>query len=462
MDTRYRHALVLLRRDLRLDDNTALLDACAHSRQITPAFIFDPRQLAPHRWRSGPGLAFMLDSLGQLHAELAVHGSGIAFAHDEPQAGLAELIRRTGCDAVFANRDYTPFARTRDEQLAATCKELGIGLHLSDDALLHAPGSVLTGSGNPYQVFTPFFKASATRAVPVPHPFTAWSQLQPMDANAHAAGQLMLDAAGTNRGPVEGGRGEAMDILTRLLAFGGYEQQRDIPALDATTRLSAHLKFGTVSVREAWHAVAGLLDPEHPLLRQFHWRDFFSHIGWHFPHVFGTSFHRQFDRIHWSDDDTAFDTWCAGETGFPIVDAGMRQLAATGFMHNRVRMITASFLVKDLHIDWRRGEAWFARHLADYDPAVNNGNWQWVASTGCDAQPWFRIFNPWLQQQRFDPDARYIRRWLPALAGVSSAHIADWGKHGIAGKHPLPRIDHREQAARARAMYRAAAGDSRA
>jgi len=457
----YRHALLLLRRELRLDDNTALLEACRNSDQVSLGFILDPRQIQSHRWRSLPGMAFMLESLRLMHDELAGRGGGIHFIKAEAAEGLTTLLKRTGCDAVFANRDYTPFALKRDAELGDSCKATGIPLHLSDDVLLHKPGSILTAEGKPYQVFTPFYRRALASPVPAPLAFNDWDTLHPMPPEEQIAGRALLEELHIIASPITAGRGGAMAIVQQLPCFTAYAQQRDIPALDASTHLSTHLKFGTLSAREAWHGIASLLDADHPLLRQLVWRDFFSHIGWHYPHVFGQAFHRKFNSIAWSQDESRFAAWCEGKTGFPIVDAGMRELAASGFMHNRVRMITASFLVKDLHIDWRRGEAWFARHLVDYDPAVNNGNWQWAASTGCDAQPWFRIFNPWLQQKRFDADAVYIKRWLPGLSSSSSAAIMDWAKLGNAQKHPLPIVDHRQQSAQAKEMYRlAATGES--
>ena len=453
----YRHALLLLRRELRLDDNTALLEACRNSDRVSIGFILDPRQVGEHRWRSLPGLAFMLQSLQMLHDELAERGSGIHFVKAEAANGLATLLRRTGCDAVFANRDYTPFALKRDAELGTTCHTSGIPFHLADDVLLHQPGSILTAQGTPYQIFTPFYKTALKNNVPAPIAFNHWSKLHPLNPQEQAFGRTLLEELHILASPIAAGRDGAMNIVQQLPCFTAYAQQRDIPELDASSHLSAHLKFGTLSAREAWHGITQLLDADHPLLRQLVWRDFFSHIGWHYPHVFGSAFHKRFDTIAWSQDEVRFSAWCEGKTGFPIVDAGMRELAASGFMHNRVRMITASFLVKDLHIDWRRGEAWFARHLVDYDPAVNNGNWQWAASTGCDAQPWFRIFNPWLQQKRFDADAAYIKRWLPELSSSYSEAIMNWEKRGDAQRHPRPIVEHRQQSLLAKEMYRRAA-----
>jgi deoxyribodipyrimidine photo-lyase len=251
-----------------------------------------------------------------------------------------------------------------------------------------------------------------------------------------------------------GGRNQALAILEQLGRQTDYLSVRDYPFLDATSHLSAHLKFGTCSIREAYYAIVEALGTEHPLLRQLYWRDFFTHIGFHYPHVFGKSFLGQYDGLVWDNNLDYFQRWADGKTGFPIVDAGMRELNATGFMHNRVRMIVASFLIKGLHISWRWGECYFAQHLVDYDPAVNNGNWQWAASTGCDAQPYFRIFNPWLQQQKFDPDCQYIYRWIPELEGIATKIIHNWYSKHSSGNYPAPMVDHARESQIAKERYK--------
>lgn len=219
--------------------------------------------------------------------------------------------------------------------------------------------------------------------------------------------------------------------------------------------LSAHNKFGTCSIREVYYAIADTFSKEHTLIRELYWRDFFTHVAWNFPYVFGESFHKKFDKLKWSTNAKAFKAWCDGKTGFPVVDAAMRQLNSTGYMHNRARLIVSSFLTKDLHIDWRLGEKYFAQKLVDYDPAVNNGNWQWSASTGCDAQPYFRIFNPWLQQKKFDPICAYIKEWVPELKSVDTKIIHNWFDQAkqING-YPLPIVDHSVEAKIALSYYK--------
>ncbi len=219
------------------------------------------------------------------------------------------------------------------------------------------------------------------------------------------------------------GRLAGLKLLKNVCSGKDYLAKRDIPSLDATSHLSAHLKFGTVSAREVFYALKALRGDAHPMIEQLYWRDFFTHVAYYFPHVFSGCFYEEYDAICWSRDKDIFLSWCEGSTGVPLVDAGMRELNTTGFMHNRVRMVVASYLVKDLHIDWRWGERYFATRLVDYDPALNNGNWQWAASTGCDHQPYFRIFNPWRQQGRFDPQCAYIKKWVPELKARTPKEI---------------------------------------
>jgi len=450
----HQHALVCLRRDLRLHDNTALLAALRQSRCVSLCFVLDPAQTAEHAWRSSPGLAFMLESLALLDDELAALGSALMILQGKPEDALASLFEKSDFDAVYLNIDYTPFAIRRDANLRALCESRGVALHASHDALLTVPGEVMTGSGTPYQVFTPFHRAAAMLSVPAPQAFEHAGKLAPISAQLRKTYRQTLLALSVQASPVAAGRDGAMKALDQLVHLQNYQQDRDIPALDATSHLSVHLKFGTLSVREAHQMISLCLHTDHPLLRQLYWRDFFSHIGFHHPQVFGSAFQQRFDAIEWRQDEADFEAWCMGQTGFPIIDAGMRELRQTGFMHNRVRMIAASFLVKDLHIDWRHGESWFARHLVDYDPAVNNGNWQWAASTGCDAQPWFRIFNPWLQQKRFDAECSYIKQWIPELTELPASVIHQWHKQSIPNHaYPSTIVDHATQARQAKALF---------
>ncbi|MGZ4976579.1 MAG: cryptochrome/photolyase family protein [Methylobacter sp.] len=447
--TQYSTSLFIFRRDLRLQDNTALLEALRLSAQVIPCFIFDPRQIEPHPYRSKPGLHFMLQSIRDLQRQLQDVGARLMLYHALPDQIVKCLHEQQGIQAVFINRDYTPFSRQRDDELAAVSKQLGIALHTFPDSLLNEPEQAVKIDNTPYKVFTAFYNNAGQIPVALPQVLVKHNFLA-ADAE-FTIEQLGLEPA---EYAIKGGRHQSQAILDKLGGLADYQNTRDFPALDATGKLSAHLKFGTCSVREVFYAITEQLGSEHPLIRQLYWRDFFTHIAYHFPQVFGHAFLEKFDGLQWDNNPDYFQAWCDGKTGFPIVDAGMRELNATGAMHNRVRMITASFLVKDLHIDWRWGERYFAQHLVDYDPCVNNGNWQWAASTGCDAQPYFRIFNPWLQQLKFDRDCRYIYRWLPELQAFPPETIHRWDKKHSACSYPGPIIDHGRESQLSKARFK--------
>jgi len=445
----YSLSLFIFRRDLRLEDNNALNQSLRFSRQVLPCFIFDPRQIRPHPYQSLPALKFMQQSLDGLQTQLRQHGGELAFFHELPTRVIEKLHQQKNIQAVFMNRDYTPFSRQRDLEIAQLCERLGIGFFCQPDTLLTEPEQVLTNGHKPYQVFTAFHQKAKQITVPLPQGLAATNFISlEADATAH-------DFKETAVATPTAGRAGALAVLTALKRHQNYQAEREYPALAATSGLSAHLKFGTCSVREVYHAIVEQLGAGHPLLRQLYWRDFFTHIAYHQPRVFGQAFTAKYELLQWDNNPDWFAAWCAGATGFPIVDAGMRQLNNTGFMHNRLRMIAASFLVKDLHIDWRWGERYFAQKLVDYDPCVNNGNWQWVASTGCDAQPYFRIFNPWLQQQKFDADCRFIYRWIPELREYPPKTVHQWHTACQGQQYPAPIVDHKHQAREIKAKFQA-------
>ncbi len=442
--TTYSTSLFIFRRDLRVHDNTGLQEALRLSDQVLACFIFDPRQIEAHPYQSKPGLQFMLQSIEDLQQQLRSTGGSLALYQDLPEQVIKQLVEQQQIQAVFINRDYTPFSRRRDEQLALVCKQLGIALHTLPDSLLNEPEQAVKKDKTPYKVFTAFYNHARQFPVALPQASVQSNYLS-VDTDWAPAEAL-----------INGGRSQALAILEQLGDCADYQDTRDFPALDTTSKLSAHLKFGTCSVREVYYAVTEQLGSEHPLLRQLYWRDFFTHIAYHYPQVFGRAFMEKFATLPWDNNREYFQAWCEGKTGFPIVDAGMRELNATGFMHNRVRMIVASFLVKDLHISWRWGERYFAQHLVDYDPCVNNGNWQWAASTGCDAQPYFRIFNPWLQQRKFDQDCQYIYHWLPELQAFPPKILHQWDKQHSACSYPAPIIDHAHESQLSKTRFKQA------
>ncbi|MBL8049332.1 MAG: deoxyribodipyrimidine photo-lyase [Chthonomonas sp.] len=437
-------ALFVFRRDLRLEDNTGLNHALTEHDRVIPVFCIDPRQVEPHAYRSVFGLAFLRESLVELDESLKKVGSKLHVLVGVGEAEIPRLAQLVGAERVVVNRDYTPFARARDAEFDVV-----------DDALLTVPETSVKPDGLPYTVFTPFYKKNSLSEPPRPHPLVNQNLFSVEGAfGIEKVVELMATPGVT---PLDKpGRRAGLEILAGLGRLTEYNETRDVPAIEGTSRLSPHHKFGTVSIRESYWAAREQLPPSNRLITEFYWRDFMTCIGFHFPHVFEGNFNPMFDGVEWDDNPEWFEFWREGRTGFPIVDAGMRELAATGFMHNRTRMIVASFLTKDCHIHWREGERHFATLLTDYDPCVNNGSWQWAASTGCDAQPYFRIFNPWLQQVKFDPDAVYIRRWIPELEHVATADIHNPERSQMLFGYPAPMLDHAHEKAITLAKFEAA------
>jgi len=460
---KFQKALFIFRRDLRLEDNTGLTFALEHAQEVILCFIFSPEQIEHNPYRSDHCLQFMIESLEDLEKEIIAKGGRLYLFYEKPEKIVAELIENQYVDAVVVNRDYTPYSIKRDRKINATCKKLGVSFCSFDDALLHSPDQTLKGDGKPYTVFTPFYRNAMKLnvALPVTNRYkNYYSTTIPL-----ATGSSLYKTILPKRLlPPSGGRTAALKILEKMEQFSYYESLRDFPSEQGTTHLSAHLKFTTCSPREVYWVISRQLGASSALIRSLYWRDFFTSIGFYFPQVFSGAFHAKFDRLQWSHDEQTFRKWCEGKTGFPIVDAGMREMNQTGFMHNRMRMIAASFLVKDLHIDWRWGERYFAQTLIDYDPAVNNGNWQWAASTGCDAQPYFRIFNPWTQAVKFDPNCLYIKKWIPDLASLPPEIIHKWHQekhHSQCLSYPIPIVDHAKESKTALSLYRETQGIDR-
>ncbi len=454
-------SLVWFRRDLRSDDHAALHHALAESGRVHAVFVFDPALLDPLP-RADRRVEFIRHSLAALDAELRAAGGGLIVRHGDPMVEIPKLARELGVGQVHANTDYEPSAIARDEAVARALTTSGIGWHSWVDQVIFGPDQVRTGDGRPFTVFTPFRTAWLRRlaAEPArPYPIDLVGRLAPPPPDARVPSLAELGFEPVD-GPDGAGSVAAHTLLTDFLArIDDYHLARDFPAQPGTSRLSVHLRFGTISVRElvgvaAQRAATGSSGAE-SWLSELVWREFYSQLLANFPHVASGAFQPGYDQLHWADGPAAdehFAAWCAGRTGYPLVDAGMRQLNQTGYLHNRLRMVTASFLVKDLGIDWRRGEAYFARQLLDFDLASNNGGWQWTASTGCDAQPYFRIFNPVTQSQRFDPNGAFIRAFVPELAGLDDRSVhAPWlakpGALALGGvrlgvDYPAPIVDH--------------------
>lgn len=453
----FEKSIFVFRRDLRLQDNLALLEAAQRSKIVYPFFFLDPRQVAPHPYRSESGLQFMLASLHELAEELRSLHSALHLVHGNPEEELPRIAPQNKIQAIFCSSDYTPFSIKRDQQIRERLKSHSIDFFATPNILLHEPGQIKNLSGKPYTVYTYFAKASALKSIAKPSS-TIPANFGRLDGITNMQPSEAVDRylGGSNKNlRVKGGRKEALNMLSKMSNFKDYDKERNFPAMSATTYLSAHNKFGTVSIREVYSAIVSEFGPQHTLCKELYWRDFFTHIGKHFPHVFKGAFHQKYDRLAWDDNEDFLFAWQEGQTGFPIVDAGMRELNTTGYMHNRVRMIVASFITKDLLLDWHHGERYFAKKLVDYDPAVNNGNWQWAASTGCDAQPYFRIFNPWLQAEKFDKEAEYIKRWVPELEPLSAKEVHKLYKSQSKRpkNYPAPIVDHDEQRVKARRMF---------
>ncbi|MBA3237104.1 MAG: deoxyribodipyrimidine photo-lyase [Parachlamydiaceae bacterium] len=457
----YKKALFIFRRDLRLNDNTGLLFALENAQTVIPCFIFTPEQIEHNPYRSDRCLQFMIESLEDLESQLSANNGRLFLFYGKVETIITDCIKNLGVDAIIVNRDYTPYSINRDQKLTATCEALNASFHSFEDALLHPPEETLKSDGKPYTIFTPFYRNALKLEVDYPseNRHTNYESKSIPFAASNASLYNKVLPLPKRQLQSKGGRSEALKILASLGNFESYKEERDFPALEKTTHLSGHLKFTTCSPRETYWAIYHQLGESSELLRALHWRDFFSSIGFYFPRVFTGAFQQHFNAVKWSYDEQLFKKWCEGTTGFPIVDAGIREMNQTGFMHNRLRMIVASFLVKDLHFDWRWGEKYFAQKLIDYDPVINNGNWQWAASTGCDAQPYFRIFNPWLQGLKFDKDCIYIKKWVPELESYSPKIIHKWFQENHqqhAATYPAPCVGHAEESKKALAAYKAA------
>lgn len=471
------------RKDLRLSDNTALSTAARHATEpVVVAYVSEPEILARPD-HAAVRFQFVLDALAALEADVRAAGGRLILRHGEAAAEVVRLAREVGADAVYFNAEYEPELAARDERVGAALEAAGIGARAFADRFLVAPGAVRTGQGKPYTVYTPFRKACEKLPVAALEPRVTRLAAPEVATRRRATLAELgyeLEVPAWPSGEAAGRAALESFVEERVFEYG---HRRDLMADRGTSRLSPHLRFGTVSVRQACHATLDALSdaPRHAVppgqksptqsaetfMAELRWRDFYGHVLHHFPHVLAGAFRRDYDAIRWQDDGVSFAAWCAGRTGYPIVDAGMRELLATGWMHNRARMIVASFLTKDLLCDWRRGERWFMNHLVDGDPASNNGGWQWAAGTGTDAQPYFRIFNPVLQGQRFDPAGAYVRRWVPELAGAPAEWIhAPWTAtpldRAAAGvtledTYPAPICDHARRKELAVALYREAA-----
>jgi deoxyribodipyrimidine photo-lyase len=401
-------AIFWYRRDLRLDDNAGLYYALKSGYKVLPIFIFDQNILDKLDEKNDRRVVFIHNALTDIQQKLIQLSSNLLVKYGKPNEIWQELTNEYNIAEVYTNHDYEKYGIERDKIIGSMLNAKGVAFYTYKDQTIFEKNEVLSGAGTPYTVFTPYsrkWKDTLNEFYLKSYPNEKYFK----NFLSHPAKQMPTLAeigfeALTETFPAK----EVRDELIKK-----YNELRDIPSVIGTSRLSVHLRFGTVSVRKLTQKAIKLNEK---WLNELIWRDFYMNILHHFPHISeGKSFRKEYDNIIWRNNEQEFERWCEGKTGYPIVDAGMRELNETGFMHNRVRMVTASFLIKHLLIDWRWGEAYFAQKLLDFDFSANNGGWQWASSSGCDAAPYFRIFNPTSQTQKFDPDLKYIKKWIPEL-----------------------------------------------
>lgn len=420
------------RRDIRIEDNASLYHALRQSGQVFPVFIFD-RNILEGLPENDQRVLFIYSEIIKLQAAYRQLGSDLQVFYGKPEELIPEILTKHKATQLFANRDYEPYALQRDKAIYEECQSKGISFSSHKDHVIFDRGEVLKADGTPYTVFTPYsrkWKEKLNDFYLKFYPVEKYTQnLAPGIKNVEPP-SLKAMGFGQQLEYYFPGQGWKTESIRK------YDETRNFPALDATSRLSIHLRFGTISIRKLATMAS---QTNESFLNELIWRDFYQMILYHFPHSVDRAFKSQYDQIRWENNEEHFERWCAGKTGYPMVDAGMRELNHSGFMHNRVRMVVASFLCKHLLLDWRKGEAYFAQKLLDYDLASNVGGWQWASGSGCDAAPYFRVFNPTAQQEKFDPDFQYIRKWVPEFG---------------TDKYPQPIVEHTFARNRAIARYK--------
>lgn len=421
------------RRDLRLDDNVGLFHALSDD-DVLPIFIFDEKILSELP-KNDPRVSFIHELLTHIQTKLQQNGKSIALFYGNPKAIFEKIIQENKIKTVFANHDYEPYARKRDKELNQLFKEHNIAFKTSKDQVVFEKSEIVKDDGNPYVVYTPYSKKWKE----------AFSKIKLSDYNSedkldkiikHSYPFLSLKDINFEVSSI---KVSPFNISNKTISK--YEETRNFPAINGTSMLGTHLRFGVVSIRKIVHYAANF--ENETFLKELIWREFFMQILWHYPHTINSSFRPKYDAIQWKNNESLFKKWCQGKTGYPIVDAGMRELNKTGHMHNRVRMVVASFLCKHLLIDWKWGETYFAQKLLDYEQSSNVGNWQWAAGSGVDAAPYFRIFNPTEQVKKFDSDLKYIKKWIPELNTPN---------------YPKPIVDHKEARELCLKIYKEAVG----
>lgn len=429
-------SLFWFRRDIRLDDNHGLYRALKENENVLPIFIFDSNILSNLSDRYDRRVQFIHQELSRLKQKIEKMGGSLHVEAGSPLTVYKSLISKYDIKTVYTNHDYEPYAKERDKEIAGFLRKNGIGFKSYKDQVIFEKSEVVKPNGKPYTVYTPYMKKWREK---ISETGVETYDAKPLLNKLYRTQPISMPSL-EKLGFAESNTDFPPKTLDKTI-LSNYHNTRDFPAQKGTTRLSLHLRFGTISIR---HLVKIALKANDSYLNELIWREFYMMVLWQFPHVVSGAFKPEYDRIEWKNDKGEFKAWQEGKTGIPIVDAGMRELNETGYMHNRVRMIVASFLTKNLLIDWRWGESYFAEKLLDFDLASNNGGWQWAAGTGCDAAPYFRVFNPVLQAQKFDPQGKYIKKWVPELGTLD---------------YPQPIVDLKASRKRALDVYKQALND---
>ena len=427
---KFQNGLFIFHRDFRITDNIGLLEASSQCKRVYTCFIFTPEQVGKsNNYRSDNAIQFMIESLEDLRKSIQSKNGEIIILHGQHKKCVVDTINALEIDCVFFNKDYSPYAVQRDNEITEHCNKHNIKCVPCSDYYLYEPGSVLNGSGGYYKKFTPFYEQVLKRDIQKPIKRTIANLSKTtlkLDNSITLVDAFSKFTHSNDTIAVNGGRQHAKQLLSRsLVTQSNYSKEHDF-LFNPTSGLSAPIKFGCISVREVYDAFKQKFGAKSDIIRQLIWREFYAHVLYGYPDVLGQSYQPSYRKIKWRKSDADFHAWKNGETGFPVVDACMRQLNETGYMHNRGRMIVANFLIKTLLLDWRLGERYFAQKLVDYDPASNNGNWQAISGTGVDMKPYFRDMNPWIQSAKFDKDCVYIKKWVPELANVEPRDIHKW------------------------------------
>ena len=461
----HNNTLYLFRRDLRIAHNKGFYECITNTKQKAfPLFIFTKEQVTDtNKYRSHHAIQFMIESLDDLTTSLKTK-SGVTLPllySDNIINTLSKVIEANNIDALYITEDYTPYAQKLQHKMEKMCTKKNIDFVMIEDYNLVSPRAI-----KQYLKFTPYYNVHLEHSIENIPTARSYKNIFRIKNTAENVGlsTMRTKYVGIHDNPsihVNGGRKEGLIVLKKALTLSKYHDTRDTMS-KPTTNLSAYIKFGCLGMKEVYHALVKKFGKKNAIVRQLIWRDFYSQLLYHNPHLIthSVSLKEKYDKIKWNNNTKLFNAWKQGKTGYPIVDAGMRQLNSTGYMHNRARLLTSSFLIKNLQIDWRKGEKYFAQQLVDYDPASNNGNWQWVSGSGADSAPYFRIFSPFTQQEKHDPDCVYIKKWIPELQNVPNKDIHGWlEKHDEYNIYHKPIVDYSESRKKALDMYASALQD---